>query len=256
MTNLEGELDLLLNEINSSAQDRLMMSCRDIIPLIDLTLLDSQATSQAIRDLATKATLHQVAAICVYPEHLNDITTGIQINKATVVNFPTGNEPQQQLLKTVQQIISFKKINEIDYVFPYQDYLNGKQQQALDDCQEIFSLCKRYGLTFKVIIETGALPSNQLIYQLSLSIIDKGCCDFLKTSTGKIAQGATIPAAFSILQAIKDSQSTCGLKVSGGIKTPKQAWSYMTLAQKMLNRTLNSSWFRIGASSLLDECNK
>ena len=130
-------------------------------------------------------------------------------------------------------------------------YLAGNQDLALSNCHEIYQLCKQHKLTFKVILETGALPSVESIYDLSVAIIDKGC-DFLKTSTGKITTGASIPAAFSILAAIVDHDAPCGIKVSGGIKTIEQAFNYMRLAQSMLDRKLDSSWFRLGASSLLD----
>ncbi len=95
------------------------------------------------------------------------------------------------------------------------------------------------------------MPSLEFIYDLSTEIINKGC-DFLKTSTGKIAQGATPSAAFAMLKAIKESKTSCGLKVSGGIKQPEQAFIYMALASHLLDRDLDKSWFRIGASSLLD----
>ena len=252
MISFDNKLSVLLQEINRINRVSSDTSWRDIIPLIDLTMLDSHATPQAIYDLSIKGMQNDVAAICVFPEHLDYIDPNIKLKRATVINFPTGSEPQHQLLERIEHTVAAKKVDEIDYVFPYQDYLAGKQHEALANCHDLFLLCKQHELTFKVIIETGSLPSNQLIYELSLEIINSGC-DFLKTSTGKIAMGATVPAAFSMLSAIIDSQSVCGLKVSGGIKTPEQALSYMRLAQHMLDRPLNNAWFRIGASSLLDD---
>ena len=249
--NLKNKLAETLETLSFSGQGNCTLSWKDIMPLIDLTLLDSTATPQNIHDLATKANLNQVAAICVLPEHLGHVSQKIKIKRATVINFPTGNQPQQHVLATIEQTATHQNVDEIDYVFPYQRYLAGSQHEALSCCHEAYQLCKQHDLTFKVILETGALPSLEVIYDLSMAIIDTGC-DFLKTSTGKIAQGASVPAVFSMLSAINDCKAVCGIKVSGGVKSIEKAIDYMKLAQYMQNRSLDSSWFRLGASGLLD----
>ena len=250
--NLENRLTDVLRDIHSAMQAGSAMPSKDIIPLIDLTLLDTHATPYDINALAMKANHHQVAAICVLSEHLNYVSPDIHVKRATVANFPSGAMPHQRVLKTITQTATHCHVDEIDYVFPYQAYLSGNQVTALSNCHEIYTLCKQHKLTFKVILETGALPSIDMIYNLSTAIIDNGC-DFLKTSTGKIPTGATIPAVFAMLAAQVDSDIPCGIKVSGGIKTTEQALSYMRLAQYMFNCTLDSSRFRLGASSLLDD---
>lgn len=225
---------------------------KEVIPLIDLTLLDEAASDYALSALDQKARLYHVAAICVYPQHLTKMIPSSGVKLATVINFPEGDQPTQQVLASIDALLSAKLVDEIDYVFPHQIYLEGEKEFALSQCQQAYARCKHAGITFKVILETGALPSLECIYRLSKEVIGAGC-DFLKTSTGKIAQGATISAAFAILQAIKESKTNCGLKISGGLKKPEQAFTYMTLAKQMLGRELDQSWFRIGASSLLDE---
>jgi deoxyribose-phosphate aldolase len=226
------------------------MNIENIFNLIDLTLLDSAAPPDAIETLVFKGTQHHVAAFCVFPNHLDFIPESVTTRRATVVNFPSGNEPHPQVLQAIEHIASHHRIDEMDYVFPWQTYLNGDKTYALSCAAEAFELCKRHGLLFKVILETGALPSTDLIYQLSLDAINKGC-DFLKTSTGKIHTGATLPAAKAMLSAILDSGKNCGIKLSGGIRSLEQAGSYIQLAEGMLNKPVSSSWFRLGTSSLL-----
>nr|WP_302473962.1 deoxyribose-phosphate aldolase [Legionella sp. PL877] len=224
----------------------------EAISLIDLTLLDESADSQALDLLTQKANCHLVAAICVLPQHLERLMPAASIKKATVINFPEGTQSTHQVLTSIEKVITKYVIDEIDYVFPYQSYLGGEKEFALAQCQQAYRLCEQQKVTFKVILETGAFPSLVSIYNLSTEIINNGC-NFLKTSTGKITQGATPSAAFALLRAIKDSGENCGIKVSGGIKKPEQAFLYMRLAKQVLNRKLEKSWFRIGASSLLDE---
>ena len=142
-----------------------------------------------------------------------------------------------------------QQADEIDYVFAYTAYLDGQHETALAWCHEAYQLCQIHGRLFKVILETGAIPTPNMIYQLSADVIQSGC-DMLKTSTGKIAVGATLPAVFAMLTAIQDHKPTCGIKCSGGIKTIANASAFIHLAEKVLDKKVDKSWFRIGASTL------
>lgn len=234
-----------------SAVNRLNHTNEEIISLIDLTLLEENATESDIKQLAVKAATHQVAAICVYPHHLPFIAAPT-IKKATVLNFPSGENLQEQVFRELTTILDTQGVDEIDYVFPYRTYLLENKLKALKVCQEIKELVRRKNKTFKVILETGEIKRLETIYELSLKLIEQDC-DFLKTSTGKTHTGATLDATFAILRAIKDTKSSCGIKISGGIKTVEQAKEYIALAELVLNKKVNPQWFRIGASSLLDK---
>lgn len=225
---------------------------QSMIRLIDLTQLNEQATTSEIQALGKKAEDCSVAAVCVLPQHLGFLAKQNTVKKATVVNFPGGDIDAKKAFNHTSQIIDQVHIDEIDYVFPYKAYLSGEKQYALRCCLQQYQLCQSNHITFKVIVETGAFPDMQSIYQLSQEIIANGC-DFLKTSTGKIATGATLEAAYAILKAIQDSNASCGIKLSGGIKSKQQALQYIHLAQMMQQRLVNNNWFRLGASSLLDD---
>lgn len=220
-----------------------------LISLIDYTCLNLDASIEDIKSLYATASELNVAAICIYPKHLDIIPPQLPIIRATVVNFPAGDEPLTHVLEAMERIKHDHHVHEIDYVFPYQTYLSGNQTQALSHCKTVAQHCKQLDLTFKVILETGAFSSLNMIYDLSLAVIQTGC-DFIKTSTGKISQGASIPAAYAMLSAIQDSHTTCGLKLSGGIKTIEQARAYVQLAEFMLNKAPNASWLRLGTSSI------
>lgn len=228
------------------------LPCKELMALIDLTLLDEHATKDDILTVAKKAAIHQVAALCILPSHLPILSKPYPIKRATVVNFPSGMEPVSQVLSSIQSLATRGEADEIDYVFPYPLALSGQLEEALSHCRNAYQCSKKYRMTFKVILETGAFDSMDQIYELSLSIIQQGC-DFLKTSTGKHQVGATPAAVFAMLAAIKDSQLPCGIKVSGGIRTIHDAQQYLQLAKYVLKKHPENTWFRIGASSLLDE---
>lgn len=241
---LDHQFDMIIQQL-----DVHILSAERVWPLIDLTLLNESVARSDLDALTQKAKREQVAAICVYPQHLALIPPLEPIRRATVVNFPDGAQSQDQVLQTIEQAMLQYYADEIDYVFSYPQYLSGHTSEALACCREAYQMCQEHGRLFKVIIETGALGSMDMIHQISCDVIEAGC-DMLKTSTGKISVGASLPAAFAMLTAIKDSHSSCGIKVSGAIKTLQQASSYIHLAESIMDQSVDKTWFRIGASSI------
>ncbi len=108
-----------------------------------------------------------------------------------------------------------------------------------------------------MILETGELGSYDRVRQASMLAMAAGA-DFIKTSTGKIGVGATLPAALCMMEAARDFHRQTGvevgIKIAGGVRTSKQSIQYLTLVYE----TLGPSWmtpdrFRIGASTLLND---
>lgn len=244
--NLTKQFDASFHQCNKQS-----IPWSHLASLMDLTILNLDTTNNELEQLILNAQKYQVAAVCVFPKDLLFIQTSEKlqagnIKRATVINFPHGNESLAKNLQDIEMVSTIT--DEIDYVFPYPAYLNGDTKLALANCREVYKHCKSLNLTFKIIIETGVWPSIDNIYKLCREIIDCGA-DFIKTSTGKIAVGATLPAEFAILKAIKDSQAPCGVKVSGGIKTQESASYFVHLAEHVLEKPTSKEWFRIGISA-------
>lgn len=248
--NLEKYLIDVLHHLGTNPKR--VISKEEIIAVVDMTLLNEQASPETLQEFFKKAQSLPIAAICLLPKHLSSIPNTLTAKRATVINFPDGKTECSQLVAELSTLLMHNHIDEIDFVFPYRTYLQQNKQTALDCTASCYELCKQQQITFKVILETGAFTSPELIYQASLDIIATGC-DFLKSSTGKIPQGVTIPDAFAMLMAIHHAKSTTGIKLSGGITTEQQAQTYIYLAEYLLEKPITSSWFRIGASSLIDE---
>jgi deoxyribose-phosphate aldolase len=251
--NIEQDFLTVMSELNhepaSSHPD-----VSHIISVMDLTVLEKNVDTKTQTLLQSQLDTYPVAAVCAYRNLLEKLHVPASIKKATVVNFPEGLEKPDTVCQTIEAIIATQAVDEIDYVFP-QDYSESEDSLALSACKQAYQLCQKNHITFKVILETGKITTANRIYALSQKIIGQGC-DFIKTSTGKTPIGATPLAAYAILRAIVDSTQYshakhCGLKVSGGIQLPQQAWFYITLAQHCLQKPATKEWFRIGASSLL-----
>ncbi|KTD15626.1 2-deoxyribose-5-phosphate aldolase [Legionella gratiana] len=247
---VENDLNKLMEKLLGHFPKQ-FITVEQLIHSIDLTLLDEHATTEALSQLKQEAQQNQVAALCLYMQHVPEVLPQSSIPLATVINFPQGTEPLDASLTAVEKA-ALLGVTEIDYVLPYSMYLGGQTKKALHQCLAIAQLCKQHKLVLKVILETGVFPNLKTIYTISKELIELEC-DFIKTSTGKISQGASLSAAFTILSAIKDTNASCGIKISGGIKKPQQAFHYAVLAELMIDKPINKNWFRIGASSLLDE---
>mgnify|MGYP006287731087 CR=1 FL=1 len=224
---------------------------QQIMHWADLTCLKDSVIPQDIDDLVERGIQQQVAALCVWPAQLSWIPSSCKIQKATVVNFPNGHQATKDVMQHIDEILLQYPHTEIDAVFPYQIYLNGMQQKARSFIPAIAEHCLNHGVKLKLILETGALNATQ-IENLALESIDCGV-HMLKTSTGKIAVGATIPAVEALCKAIKKRSSSCGIKISGGVRTKTQAESFIHCTMMHLDKIPDPSWFRIGCSQLNNE---
>jgi deoxyribose-phosphate aldolase len=105
----------------------------------------------------------------------------------------------------------------------------------------------------KLIIESGELPLPETIRQASRIGLDAGV-DFLKTSTGKTAHGASPEAARLMLECIAMQPRKVGFKASGGIRTVADAAAYIELAREHLGAgAIGPQRLRFGASGLLGD---
>jgi deoxyribose-phosphate aldolase len=226
-----------------------------LLKFIDLTSLNEDDDEISIKHLLSYAhsAKGDVAAICVYSRFIPLVVEFINqhnlpINLATVINFPEGGT---NCLKIQYDIIDAINAgaNEIDIVMPYRRLMVGDESSVFEVLKTARKACE--DRTLKVIIESGELGYTNLIKTASEICIE--CeVDFIKTSTGKTPVGATIEAAITILNVIKNSNTECGFKVSGGISSIEAAFDYYNLFEEILGKTaLNSSRFRIGTSKLV-----
>ena len=228
------------------------------LSLLDLTSLSPQDNAEHISKLCQQANSEHGAAatVCVYPQFVTlcqQLLQDTPVRITSVANFPVGNQSIEQVLATIALVIR-DGASEIDVVLPYQAYLNGEQNQTI----EFIRACKHAcgpDITLKIIMETGVLADPALIAAASHDALSAGA-DFLKTSTGKITQGATLEAVATMLLTLKLAQKeqgrSFGLKVSGGIHHLQQAVTYLKLADIIMGESwVSPQTFRFGASSLL-----
>jgi len=225
---------------------------RQAIALIDLTDLADDHAGDGIDGLCDRAARHRTAAVCIWSEHVArcaERLAGSGVRVATVVNFPTGDEPVDEVVAVTERALA-DGADEIDVVLPHRAFVAGDTDRAGELLAAVRARVPSTHV-LKVILETGALAPRAVAPAAQLAI-DRGA-DFVKTSTGKIAVGATLEAVGSMLGVIASTDRRVGIKPSGGIRTYDDADAYLSLAE----RTMGEGWvspttFRFGASGLLD----
>lgn len=236
---------------------------KTIFNCIDLTTLSTTDSPQSVADFTERVNafdnehpeLKNVAAICVYPNFAQVVRTVLDVTGVKVAcvsgAFPTAQSfLETKVAETALAVAS--GADEIDIVFNVGNYLDGDWEEVCDEIIEQKHACREAHL--KVILETGALKSAENIRNASVLSMYSGA-DFIKTSTGKGYEGATLEAAYVMAMAIKEYYETTGNKVgfkaAGGVSTTVDAVKYYTVIKEVLGEEwLNNDLFRIGTSRL------
>lgn len=235
---------------------------RRCLAALDLTELSDAATEADIDALCLRAQTDYgaVAAVCVPPRFVARARSqldGTGVRVATVANFPEGGEDARALRQEIGAAID-AGAEEIDVVMPWKAILDDRMEDAV----ALLSAAREEaeGLTLKWILETGELKTPDAIALAAAMAIEEGGADFLKTSTGRVATGATPEAVEILLDVISGSGHDCGIKISGGLREAADAAAYLAQADEAMADFKDEDepyWatparFRLGASSLLD----
>lgn len=225
---------------------------RHLIGFIDLTDLSEPCTEAAVRALCAKATgpMGPPAALCLWPQFVGvaQRAMGNALPVATVINFPQGGDDIERAIEDIGEALG-DGADEIDLVFPFGAFMRGDVALAAEMVSAAKERCGTRLL--KVILESGAFPDGETLHKASICALEAGA-DFLKTSTGKIAVGATEEAARIMLTAIRAHGNRAGFKASGGIRNIAQAKFYCDLFEEICGVPATKARFRIGASGLFD----
>lgn len=236
---------------------------KEIYSCLDLTTLKCTDNAESVLAFTEKVNaldethpdLKNVAAICVYPNFAGIVSQSLEVEGVEVACVSGGFPSSQTFpeVKIAETALALKEgATEIDIVMSVGKFLSGDYEGVCDEIQELKDLCGDKSL--KVILETGALKSAENIKKASILSMYSGA-DFIKTSTGKEAPGATPEAAFVMCKAIKEyyakSGRKVGFKAAGGITSIEDALLYYNIVEDVLGKEwLNSKFFRIGTSRL------
>ncbi len=233
--------------------------CYSAIDLTTLSCNDSTASVSAFAERCMEfytayPHIPNVASICIYPSFVE--TVGLVVDGSPMrITAVAGGFPSSQTFLEVKMLEAAMAIengaDEIDIVLNAGKMLTGAYDEAANEVEVLRA--ESAGTVLKVILETGALKTPELIRKASLLSMFAGA-DFIKTSTGKIDVAATPEAAVVMCHAIRDYHERTGrrvgFKAAGGVRSAEDAALYYTIVERILGREwLTADLFQIGRAS-------
>ena len=206
--------------------------------LIDHTLLKPDATRNEVTTLCDEALRYGFHAAMVTPTHVSFAAArlrGTLVRVGTVVGFPLGANLTVTKLAEAEAVLR-SGAQEIDAVLNIAA-LKARDRVLLQTEMRILTeVAHDRGALIKVILETGVLTQEEKI--LACALAAEAGVDFVKTSTGFAASGATA-ADVVLMRGVVGLK--IGVKAAGGIRTAAQ---FMDMVDAGANR--------IGASASVE----
>lgn len=142
---------------------------------------------------------------------------------AAVIGFPHGAQrPEVKALEARLAIADGAR--ELDMVLNVGRLRSGDQAAVRADIAAVVAEARPHRVLVKVILETCLLSSDQIVAACRLA--EEAGADFVKTSTGFGAGGATPEAVRTMLDAVG---GRLGVKAAGGIRSWEEAVRYLDM---------------------------
>ncbi|MEO8202115.1 MAG: deoxyribose-phosphate aldolase [Gemmatimonadota bacterium] len=180
--------------------------------LFDHSILRPDATRDDVARFAEAAARLQTATLMVQPHYITfalELLSGSGVPVAAVIAFPHGNETQSMKRSLALEALSLGA-TELDMVMNIPALKGGEQELFMRDIEGVVNAAK--GKTVKVITENCYLTQPEKVRACEWIALTGA--QFVKTSTGFAASGATVEDVRLMHQAV---QGICEVKAAGGI---------------------------------------
>ena len=206
--------------------------------LIDHTLLKPDATRNEVTALCDEAVHYGFHAVMVNPTNVSLAAArlrGTTVRVGTVVGFPLGANLTVTKLAETEAVLR-SGAQEIDAVLNIAALKARDRALLQTEMRSLTQLVHDRAALLKVILETALLSQEEKI--LGCALAAEAGVDFVKTSTGFAASGATASDVV-LMRGVVGLK--IGVKAAGGIRT---AAHFMDMVDAGANR--------IGASASVD----
>jgi deoxyribose-phosphate aldolase len=195
---------------------RALSSSSALAAVIDHTLLKPDASDKEVRKLCEEAAAYRFACAMVNPAWValaHSALAGTGIAVGVVIGFPLGANTTATKRAEALEMIKLGA-HELDMVVHVGMLRSGMNAQFEQDIRSVAEVVHEAGAILKVILETCLLTMEEKLRASQMAIA--AGTDFLKTSTGFSAHGATVEDLV-LLRGVAGAR--CGVKASGGIRT-------------------------------------
>ncbi len=204
------------------------MEKREVLKIVDHTLLSQTATWEEIRQILDDAVKYEAASACIPAAYVKQAAEYVEgkLPICTVIGFPNGYSTTAVKVCETEDAIA-NGADEIDMVINI-GYLKDKRYQEVEDeIRRIHEACGKKLL--KVIIETCLLTEEEKIKMCE--IVTNAGAEYIKTSTGFSSGGATF-ADVELMR--KHVGKEVKIKAAGGISSFDDAEEFMRLGADRL----------------------
>lgn len=177
-------------------------------------------------------------SVCVRP---CDIDLAVAMCKGTntvvscVLDFPHGDSTAEGKA-ALAELYAAKGVAEIDMVMNYGYARSGKWDEVKRGIEGVVKAAKKHGVDVKVIFESCYLTAEEI--KKGTEICIEAGADFVKTSTGFAASGASEEAVAAMLEA---ARGRIKVKPSGGIRNYETAKKYVDMGARRLGVGFSSA---------------
>ena len=204
------------------------MDKKNVLKIVDHTLLGQSATWADIRQILDDAMKYGTASACIPAAYVKQAAEYVQGKLAicTVIGFPNGyNTTAVKVFETKDAIANGAQ--EIDMVINIGFLKDKRYQEVEDEIRQIHEACE--GRILKVIIETCLLTEEEKIKMCEL--VTNAGAEYIKTSTGFSTAGATFEDVALMRKHIGPQVK---VKAAGGISSFDDAEKFMSLGADRL----------------------
>ena len=213
------------------------MQRKEIMKLVDHTVLKQTATIDDIKKLIDEGIKYGVASVCIPPSYVMEAVEYSEgrLPICTVIGFPNGYSTTETKAFEAARAIEDGAV-EIDTVINVCDVKNGHFDKVLSELKLLREVCGDKIL--KVIIETCMLTQEEKIKLCG--IVSEAKADFIKTSTGFGGGGAMIE---DVALMRENCAPEIKVKAAGGIRSFEDAEKLIAVGAD-----------RLGTSALVKLC--
>ena len=189
-----------------------------LVALIDHTLLKPEAPKADLDACIKTAIEADVKAMCIRPmdvAYSAKALEGSNVLLCTVIGFPHGTVTTATKVAETIEAVKHGAI-EVDMVMNLGLFASGEYELVQDDIAQVVKATKSTNpkAEVKVILETCLWSDEQVVKACELT--EAAGADFVKTSTGFAASGATTEVISLMRKTVGDR---LGVKASGGVRT-------------------------------------
>ena len=204
------------------------MNQKDVLAIVDHTLLLQTATWEEIKAICDDGMKYETASVCIptcYVKQAKEYM-GDKCKVCTVIGFPNGNYTTETKVFETKDALA-NGADEIDMVINVGMLKAGEYDYVLNEIKAIKEACGDHIL--KVIIETCLLTDEEKIKMCE--IVTESGADFIKTSTGFSTAGATFA---DVELFAKHVGPNVKIKAAGGISSMDDAEKFVELGASRL----------------------